>query len=152
RSGPPEEVRAVRQDRPARRDLRPPRPGGPVARAAAGPHPGTRGVAAMTQRNVARLSGVTHRYGDVFAVHGIDLEIPACCMVGFIGPDGVGKSTTLALIAGSRRIQTGTVEVLGGDMAAGRHQAAICPRTRSVTTQAVRKRGRVGRELASASA
>src|SRR5262249_27471285 len=61
-------------------------------------------------------------------------------------------STTLALIAGSRRIQTGTVEVLGGDMAAGRHQAAICPRTRSVTTQAVRKRGRVGRELASASA
>jgi ribosome-dependent ATPase len=74
------------------------------------------------------LSGVTHRYGDVFAVRGVDLEIPAGCMIGFIGPDGVGKSTTLGLIAGSRRIQTGTVEVLGGDMAVGRHRAAVCPR------------------------
>jgi ribosome-dependent ATPase len=82
----------------------------------------------MTQQYVARLSGLTHRYGSVFAVRGVDLNIPAGCMVGFIGPDGVGKSTALALIAGSRRIQTGTVEVLGGDMAVGRHRAAVCPR------------------------
>jgi ribosome-dependent ATPase len=68
----------------------------------------------MTPLNVARLSGVTHRYGGVFAVNAVDLEIPAGRMVGFIGPDGVGKSTTLALIAGSRRIQTGKVEVLAG--------------------------------------
>src|SRR5262249_55188789 len=69
----------------------------------------------------------THRYGDVFAVRGIDLEVPAGRMVGFIGPDGVGKSTTLALIAGSRRGQTGPVEGLGGGMAGGRHPAAGWP-------------------------
>jgi ribosome-dependent ATPase len=82
----------------------------------------------VTQQNVTRLTGVTHRYGDVFAVRGVDLAIPVGGVVGFIGPDGVGKSTTLALIAGSRKIQTGKVEVLGGDMAYGRHRAAVCPR------------------------
>src|SRR5262245_28293720 len=82
----------------------------------------------MNQEYVARLSGVTHRYGDVFAVHDVDLEIPAGRMIGFIGPDGVGKSTTLALISGARKIQTGTVEVLGGDIADPRHRSAVCPR------------------------
>ena len=38
-------------------------------------------------------------------------------MVGLIGPDGVGKSSLLSLIAGARAIQEGQVEVLGGDMA-----------------------------------
>jgi ribosome-dependent ATPase len=82
----------------------------------------------MTQTNVARLSGVTHRYGDVFAVHGIVLEIPAGRMIGFIGPDGVGKSTTLGLISGSRIVQTGSVDVLGGNIANSRHRSAVCPR------------------------
>jgi ribosome-dependent ATPase len=82
----------------------------------------------MTQPPVIRLSGVSQRYGDRVAVEGVDLEIPAGRMIGFIGPDGVGKSTTLALISGSRKIQTGTVEVLGGDMADPRHRAAVCPR------------------------
>ena len=35
-------------------------------------------------------------------------------MVGLLGPDGVGKSTTFDLISGARRIQSGTVDVLGG--------------------------------------
>jgi ribosome-dependent ATPase len=82
----------------------------------------------MTLTHVARLSAVTHRYGDVFAVNGIDLDIPAGCMVGFIGPDGVGKSTTLGLISGARRIQRGTVDVLDGDMASPAHRAAVCSR------------------------
>jgi ribosome-dependent ATPase len=82
----------------------------------------------MTQPFVVRLSGVSQRYGDRVAVQGVDLEIPAGKMIGFIGPDGVGKSTTLSLISGSRQIQTGTVEVLGGDMADARHRAAVCPR------------------------
>ena len=49
-------------------------------------------------------------------------------MVGLVGPDGVGKSTLLALIAGVRKIQSGTVEVLGGDMAQSSHRTAVCPR------------------------
>ncbi|PWV61214.1 ribosome-associated ATPase/putative transporter RbbA [Plasticicumulans acidivorans] len=77
---------------------------------------------------VARLSGLRHRYGERLAADGVDLEIPAGCMVGFIGPDGVGKSTWLGLIAGARRIQQGRVEVLDGDMASRRHREAVCPR------------------------
>ncbi|MBI3799497.1 MAG: ribosome-associated ATPase/putative transporter RbbA [Deltaproteobacteria bacterium] len=77
---------------------------------------------------VAQLSAVSHRYGDASAVDAIDLEIPAGCMVGFIGPDGVGKSSVLALIAGVRKIQTGTVRVLSGPMADVRHRNAVCPR------------------------
>ena len=38
-------------------------------------------------------------------------------MVGLIGPDGVGKSSLLALVSGARQIQSGQVEVLGGDIA-----------------------------------
>src|SRR5271157_4074241 len=66
---------------------------------------------------VVSLTAVTHRYGAVVADAGIDLEIPAGTTTGFIGPDGAGKSTLLALIAGAKRIQTGGVAVLGGDMA-----------------------------------
>ena len=49
-------------------------------------------------------------------------------MVGLIGPDGVGKSSLLALVAGARRIQQGRVEVLGGDMADAGFRRAACPR------------------------
>ena len=77
---------------------------------------------------VVRLVDVNHRYGDTRAADALTLDLPAGCMVGFIGPDGVGKSTWLGLVAGARRIQRGTVEVLGGDMADARHRARVCPR------------------------
>ena len=44
---------------------------------------------------VARLAGVTHRYGATRALDGVTLDIPAGRMVGVIGPDGVGKSSLL---------------------------------------------------------
>ena len=44
-----------------------------------------------------------------------------------IGPDAVGKSSLLSLLAGSRAVQEGTVEALGGDMASGRHRESVCP-------------------------
>ena len=78
--------------------------------------------------SVAQISGLSHRYGDTFAVDNVDLEIPAGCMAGFIGPDGVGKSTLLALISGVRKIQQGTVQVLDGDMRSSRHRTKVCPR------------------------
>ena len=77
---------------------------------------------------VARLAGVTHRYGATVVVDAFSLELPAGGMVGFIGPDGVGKSSVLALIAGVRRVQAGAVTVLGGNMTDRRHRAAVCPR------------------------
>ncbi len=76
----------------------------------------------------ARLEAVTHRYAARVALNEVSLDLPAGKVVGFIGPDGVGKSTLLGLIAGARRIQEGRVEVLGGDMAAQRHRRATQPR------------------------
>lgn len=67
---------------------------------------------------VLALAGVTHRYGKTLALDRVDLAVPAGCMAGLIGPDGVGKSTLLGLAAGVTRIQEGRVSVLGGDMAA----------------------------------
>ena len=76
---------------------------------------------------VARLVGVTLRYGKTVALNGITLDIPAAKMVGLIGPDAVGKSSLLSLLAGSRAVQDGTVEALGGDMASSRHRESVCP-------------------------
>src|SRR5271167_3192483 len=59
----------------------------------------------------ASLKGVSHRYGKTLALDNVTLEIPAGRMTGLIGPDGVGKSTLLGLIAGVRKIQTGEVMV-----------------------------------------
>ena len=77
---------------------------------------------------VAQVTGVGHRYGASLALTGVDLTIPSAKMIGVIGPDGVGKSTLLALLAGVRRIQQGQVSVLGGDMAHASHRRQVCPR------------------------
>jgi len=65
---------------------------------------------------VVRLSDLRHAYPRVTALEGVRLELPAGQMSGLIGPDGVGKSTLLGIIAGVRRIQSGQVEVLGHDL------------------------------------
>lgn len=49
-------------------------------------------------------------------------------MIGFIGPDGAGKSTLLGLIAGARKLQTGNISVLGGDIDDSGHRRAVCTR------------------------
>ena len=77
---------------------------------------------------VARLTDVGLLYGKTHALDAISLDLPAGCMVGLIGPDGVGKSSLLALVAGARQIQQGQVEVLGGDMADAGFRRAACPR------------------------
>lgn len=85
-------------------------------------------MAAAPPALVARVRGVTLRYAETEALAGIDLDIPAGCMVGLIGPDGVGKSSLLSLLSGARAVQQGTVEALGGDMREKRHRTAVCPR------------------------
>jgi ribosome-dependent ATPase len=77
---------------------------------------------------VVRLDGINLRYGKTVALDDITLAIPASCMVGLIGPDGVGKSSLLALISGARKLQQGSLQVLAGDMASKRHRDSICPR------------------------
>ena len=77
---------------------------------------------------VARVVELSQRYGDTLALDRLSLDVPAACMVGLIGPDGVGKSSLLSLLAGARVIQEGRIEVLGGDMAEKSHRDQICPR------------------------
>lgn len=77
---------------------------------------------------VARLEGISHHYGETAALCDITLDFPAGCMVGLIGPDGVGKSTLLGLIAGARELQQGRLQVLGGDMASHRFRNQAAPR------------------------
>lgn len=76
---------------------------------------------------VVQLRAVSHRYGRTVALDGVTLDVPAGRMVGLIGPDGVGKSTLLSLVAGARRLQQGGVAALGGDMADAAHRARVCP-------------------------
>jgi ribosome-dependent ATPase len=84
--------------------------------------------AANTAQPVARLVGVSLRYRKALALDNVSLDIPAACMVGLIGPDGVGKSSLLALLAGARAMQQGRLEVLGGDMTSTRLRDSVCPR------------------------
>jgi len=77
---------------------------------------------------VARLQGVSLCYGKKQVLDNISLDLPSGCMVGLLGPDGVGKSSLFALLSGSRKIQSGWIEVLGGDMADRNHRYLVCPR------------------------
>lgn len=77
---------------------------------------------------IVSIRDVTHRYGKVLALDHISLDIPKGIMVGIIGPDGVGKSTIMALMAGSKKVQEGRVDALDGDMRQIRHRRAVCPR------------------------
>jgi len=76
---------------------------------------------------VARLQDVSLRYGKMVALDAVSLDVPAGCTVGLIGPDGVGKSSLMSLVAGARVVQTGRVEALGGSMASVRHRNQVCP-------------------------
>ncbi|EDZ97740.1 ABC transporter related [Burkholderia sp. H160] len=75
-----------------------------------------------------RIEHVSLLYGKTVALRDVTQDVPAGLMVGLIGPDGVGKSSLLSLVAGARALQEGTVWVLGGDMASKRHRDEVCPR------------------------
>src|SRR6266404_4146779 len=81
-----------------------------------------------TLGSVASVKGVIQLYGKAIALDGIILDFPAQKMIGLIGPDGVGKSTLLGIIAGVRKLQTGNVTVLGGNIADARFRNSVSAR------------------------
>jgi len=64
---------------------------------------------------ILRLRKAVHRYGNLVAVNGIDIEAARGEMFGLIGPDGAGKTTTLRMALGLLRPDSGTVETCGLD-------------------------------------
>ncbi|QFR49091.1 ribosome-associated ATPase/putative transporter RbbA [Sulfurimonas lithotrophica] len=77
---------------------------------------------------VVRIENLSHHYGNTIAVDKISLDIPSGCMVGFIGPDGVGKSSVLALVCGVRKLQEGFIEVFDSNINLQSNRNAIGPR------------------------
>jgi ABC-2 type transport system ATP-binding protein len=64
---------------------------------------------------VIQLSGVSKRYGSVTALDDVSLEVSPGEMFGLIGPDGAGKTTTIRLICGLLRADSGAIRLLGHD-------------------------------------
>ena len=77
---------------------------------------------------IVELHEVSLHYGKTQALTNISLNIPAGCIVGLIGPDGVGKSSMLSLISGAHAVQDGRVVVLGGDMREKKHRDQVGPK------------------------
>ncbi len=72
----------------------------------------------MTQdvRGGLRLEGLVKRFGDLTAVAGVDLELPAGELISFLGPSGCGKTTMLRMIAGLEVPTEGRIFLDGEDI------------------------------------
>lgn len=78
---------------------------------------------------VVAAHGLTHRFGRTLALDDVSFSVAPGEAVAVIGPDGVGKSTLLSLIAGARKLQKGgRLSVLGADMGRARQREAASPR------------------------
>ncbi len=64
--------------------------------------------------NALKLSNVTKKY-DGFILENINIELPQGCIMGFVGENGAGKSTTIKLILDLINRDSGSIEVLGMD-------------------------------------
>jgi ABC-2 type transport system ATP-binding protein len=62
-------------------------------------------------------TGITRHFGAVRAVDGLDLRVEAGTFYGFLGPNGAGKSTTIKMLTGLLAPTSGTMRVLGIDLA-----------------------------------
>jgi NitT/TauT family transport system ATP-binding protein len=67
-----------------------------------------------------RTSGLSHGFGDLEVLDGIDLEVREGEVVGLVGPSGCGKSTLLELVCGLAQPSSGNVAVLGSPEASAR--------------------------------
>ncbi len=66
------------------------------------------------ESNVIEIRGLCKHYRD-FSLDHLDLDLPAGCVLGLVGENGAGKSTTIRLIMDALERDGGTVSVLGVD-------------------------------------
>jgi ABC-2 type transport system ATP-binding protein len=62
------------------------------------------------------LEGLSKRFGRLWAVNELSLEVPPGLMAGFLGPNGAGKSTTLYMIPRLVRPTAGHIRIFGVDI------------------------------------
>ena len=62
-----------------------------------------------------RTQGLTKRFGDVIALDRLNLEITKGEVVGYLGPNGTGKTTTIRLLLGLSHPTEGRAEIFGLD-------------------------------------
>jgi ABC-type multidrug transport system ATPase subunit len=65
-----------------------------------------------------RTLGLSRRFGSQLAVDSVDLAVPRGSVYGFLGPNGSGKTTTIRMLLGLLRPDSGTIELLGRPMPA----------------------------------
>ena len=68
-----------------------------------------------------RTEGLTKLYGTVRALDSLDLRVPAGRVYGFVGPNGSGKTTAIAILLGLMRPTHGRVELLGTPQGSARY-------------------------------
>jgi ABC-2 type transport system ATP-binding protein len=61
--------------------------------------------------------GLTRRFGDLLAVQDVNLSVAPGQFFGFLGPNGAGKSTTIKMLTGLLSASSGSIQVLGLDLA-----------------------------------
>jgi ABC-2 type transport system ATP-binding protein len=65
---------------------------------------------------VINVRGLTKRFGDRTVVDNFDLAVPRGAIYGFLGPNGSGKTTTIRMVCGLLKPESGSGEVLGFDV------------------------------------
>ena len=63
-----------------------------------------------------RIENLKHFFGQVKAVDGLSLDVPAGMIFGFLGPNGAGKTTTINILLGLLEPTEGGAEILGFDI------------------------------------
>lgn len=72
-----------------------------------------------------RTEGLSKRFGAVQALDSVDLRVPAGRVYGFVGPNGSGKTTAIAILLGLMRPTRGRVELLGVPLGSRRYADAL---------------------------
>ncbi len=85
-----------------------------------------------------QLCQVVKHYGEITAVNGLDLTVPAGSCVGLLGPNGAGKSTTIRMLTAQTIADEGSITVLGhelpGDSKAARARMGVVPQLDNLDT------------------